>query len=474
MIVGLLLSILIAVASGWLVVRLAWRARPRGPATTLLVLCLAIAVGMGVAGEVFFLFLWATNGVSVGLPLVDVGLLAVLAAAVLYASRRNPDRFLLSTVPPPSPVPAAARRLRTALASACLVSLAVALYVTVSAFFNQPYGHWDAWITWNLKALFLFRGGEQWRDVFSTLFWGAHPEYPILLPSMVARAWRYAGREIQLAPAMLATLFTFATAGLAYAALAFLRRKGQGLLAALLLLSTPLFVRQGASQTADVPLCFYYLATVVLVVLQDEAAPEERTRFAFLAGIVASDAAWIKSEGLLFFACLIATTVVALLPKAGRAEVSRSLIAFALGALLVLPVVLYAKARLAAPDLMLALNARRRHQIVEWHRYIRIVRAFGRGGLHFGDWWIEIVPLLAFYSLLLGVPAERPRKTGVRIGIVTLALTLAGYFFVYVITYEDLDWHLRTTLHRLLLQLWPSALFLSLMLLRTPEEATAD
>ena len=39
-------------------------------------------------------------------------------------------------------------------------------------------------------------------------------------------------------------------------------------------------------------------------------------------------------------------------------------------------------------------------------------------------------------------------------------MTLAGYFFIYLITPRDIYWHLRFSLNRLFLQLWPSAIFL--------------
>jgi hypothetical protein len=55
-----------------------------------------------------------------------------------------------------------------------------------------------------------------------------------------------------------------------------------------------------------------------------------------------------------------------------------------------------------------------------------------------------------------------------------LGLTLAGYAFVYLTTPQDLAWHLRTSLHRLLLQLWPSALFVFFLLVKTPEQALAE
>ncbi|HYA98054.1 MAG TPA: hypothetical protein VEH49_08165, partial [Methylomirabilota bacterium] len=64
-------------------------------------------------------------------------------------------------------------------------------------------------------------------------------------------------------------------------------------------------------------------------------------------------------------------------------------------------------------------------------------------------------------GLYLAVGKEyRGHQPGFRAGYVALVLTLAGYFAVYLITPLDLNWHLRFSLGRLFLQVWPSALFL--------------
>jgi hypothetical protein len=48
-------------------------------------------------------------------------------------------------------------------------------------------------------------------------------------------------------------------------------------------------------------------------------------------------------------------------------------------------------------------------------------------------------------------------------------IILGSYFAVYLITPHDLDWHLMTSLNRLLLQLWPTIIFITFMAARTPE-----
>jgi hypothetical protein len=48
----------------------------------------------------------------------------------------------------------------------------------------------------------------------------------------------------------------------------------------------------------------------------------------------------------------------------------------------------------------------------------------------------------------------------------TLVLTVCGYFVLYVVSPYDLSWHLTTSAERLVVQLWPPAVFAALLLAR--------
>jgi hypothetical protein len=92
--------------------------------------------------------------------------------------------------------------------------------------------------------------------------------------------------------------------------------------------------------------------------------------------------------------------------------------------------------------------------------------------LFFFSGW-RLIPLtvgLAIYAKLLGAEIAREQRSSISLAIFLLALTLAGYFGVYLITPYDLRWHLRFSLDRLFLQLWPSALLVFFMAVRTPEQ----
>ena len=57
--------------------------------------------------------------------------------------------------------------------------------------------------------------------------------------------------------------------------------------------------------------------------------------------------------------------------------------------------------------------------------------------------------------------------------VAAMILMFGGYYLVYILTPHDLTAHLHTSLNRHLMQLWPRALFLYFLIVRTPEEVSA-
>src|SRR5262249_32977401 len=149
---------------------------------------------------------------------------------------------------------------------------------------------------------------------------------------------------------------TFATVGVLYGAVALLRGRGQGCVAALALLSLPLFVKLGSDQYADVPISFYFLATAVLFCLHDALAPDD-ARGLGPAGALAGCAAWTKNEGLLFLACVPLARLAVVIRRRGWRAYAREMLAFGLGLLPVACALAYFKAELATEnDLIAAQN----------------------------------------------------------------------------------------------------------------------
>jgi hypothetical protein len=329
---------------------------------------------------------------------------------------------------------------------------------------HSPHGDWDAWAIWNLRARFLHRGGDHWTAAFSPLLPWTHPDYPLLLPGAIARGWAYAGGETTFVPLLIACLFGVATVALLMAALALLRDPTQGYLGGLVLLATPYFVELTTAQCADVPLGFFFLASVALFEAHDRGHGTAR-RLPLAAGVLTALAAWTKNEGALFLVATLIVRLVSAVRRPGRAAL-RELGALALGLLPVVLVLIYFKLRLApVNDLVEGQGAHAtRDRLLDGSRYVLIVEYFLLALISLGP---GAVVVLAVYRRLLD-RAPRPR---VPHAPAVLALMLAGYALVYLTTPYDIAWHLSDSVHRLFMQLWPTALLAFFLATATPEEA---
>lgn len=175
-------------------------------------------------------------------------------------------------------------------------------FVAVSA--TTPHGIWDAWAIWNARARFLFRGyPDVWTQAFSPALDWSHPDYPLLVPVSVARAWAYVGGDDVAVPILLAATFTAGIVSTAAVSVARSAIAWRGVLTAVMILASPAFLANAVSQCADIPLAFYVLTTCVIVGRATEAGG--RSGWWAVAGIAAGLAAWTKNEGLAFTAIVL-------------------------------------------------------------------------------------------------------------------------------------------------------------------------
>ena len=278
--------------------------------------------------------------------------------------------------------------------------------------------------------------------------------------------------ENQNAPILLAGLFTFATPALLMASLAHFRSVSQGIIASLLLVGMPYFITQGAGQYADMPLAFFILATFILFYFydtHDSPAPQ----YLITAGLFAGMACWTKNEGLLFLASMVSARLLsARICKRGKQWISQMAF-FGLGLFPILILLFYFKLQVPSNDLIYPSYHRLMTiagQILNGSRYLYIIRNFIDQGLTFQQFIITPVPVLLIFLLCMGVDIKQKDKSFLFTAAVCLGIMLTGYFFIYVITPKNLDWHIRTSLNRLLLHLWPAFLFLCFIIIKAAEE----
>jgi len=453
--------IFLCIALVWLIgfasVRLFLPAPLRWSIHNILLFSLGAGVGIGIASSLYFLVLALFGPRLPVLASVEVAaLLAVIAVGIVLKRQGT----LLEWAPGPATP--------WYLNGLLLVAIAIAATVFIVGSLVKPHGEWDAWSIWNLRARFLFRGGEFWRDAFSSQTPWSHPDYPLMLPGIVAMCWTLARAESTMAPIAIAMLFTFGAVGVLISTVGILRGKTQALIAGLLLLGSVSFFQMGAFQYADVPLSFSILATLALLCLQDRHPDDPR--FTVLAGLTAGFAAWTKNEGLLFIAVLVVARAVALLRFGNRASILPQFLRLGAGLVAPLAVVAFFKARFAPPNDLLGTQPR---QIVahlaDLGRWMTTVQGFLVALFRIGSFLIPVLLVLALYWYLLRFKVEEQDRISLATALLAIGLMLAGDFAVYVLFPGDVAWQVTTSIERLLLQVWPAGLLAFFLAVNVPQ-----
>lgn len=416
------LAALAAVAAGVAVLRFSG-------ARGLFAAAAGVVVGLGLSGAAFSAGLLWCGATGAGSDL------ALLALAALLFWRRP----ALAAEPPREPAP-------LWLTAACGLAALVVTALFVEHSVRYPEGGWDAIAIWNLRARALFGAPDRLAQVFTLELQATHPDYPLLLPGLVAHGWFALGTRTPFVP--IAVSFLFAAAGAVALATAVSLRRGTalGLAAALLLLGTPDFLTLAWNQYADLKLAMLLLVAVAL-------ASEEK--FA-AAGLVAGLAAYTKNEGLIELSMLL----LAVLLVSGR----RAALRFVVGASLPLLLLAQFKLRWAPPnDLVAQTHASgllRRLPL----RVALVVRGLARQLIDFGHWGCA----LALVALCWIAGGRRSERT---VSALFVALMLGVVFAIYLATPLEPVEHMRSSLDRLLFQLWPSILYATARLFHTSTTA---
>lgn len=343
----------------------------------------------------------------------------------------------------------------------CGLLLAWVGYVFVSIQHEAPHGDSDAAGIWNQRAVYLWRSGEDLTPAFAVHV--SHPDYPVLVPCLVVRAWVWAGGENLLAPMLVAGAFLLACIGVAAVAAGAARGRRAGLVAAAILAGTPVLVHSGAAQCADVPLAAFLVAALATL-----ATPRVGHGDALRAGLLLGLCAFTKNEGL------VAAALVLLL-HARRPRILAWTLAGALPGLCA-----YAAQRIRFPapnDLVQDLGGigAGASRFLEPGRHADVALGFLERLLWFdAEFWNGVPGMLPW--LVAGVLAVRAAGLSrppidIRLVARAIGLLLLFYYVVLVVTPRDLAWHLGTALSRLLLHTWPAFVY-ALCASSAPEETT--
>jgi hypothetical protein len=313
---------------------------------------------------------------------------------------------------------------------------------------RQPDGNWDAWAIWNARARSLYRTAGEVRLACSPLRslagFTAHPEYPLLLPTVIAIGWTILGGETKVVPALLSILpmlLVVAIAALTVARTA----KPRGAWVAAILLTTPTLSLMAQAQYAEALLGALLIAGLGLLATAWDTNDwytndSARARCFALAGLSLGFSGLVKHEGLLFLGA--ASLVIAIARP-------RDLLPMAMGAAFPLAMTLWFQLGFAPPG-DLAQGPRGLEML--W-RLGPIALSLARRVVYFQGWSLHLLAWVIALGVRL-LAGDLP--TASKRLLLICALVFGGFCAAFLTTPHDVEWHLRTSIDRLILQLWPT------------------
>jgi len=416
---------------------------------------LGVGLGLGITSCLYFLRLLLFSGQGGYLPIQIGFLLFVLIA--LFVRRRLSFRGKMD--------PVFISWTQILLGLATVIVLMAAVYYSLVFARVSPHGDYDAQAIWNLRARFIYRSGDAWRNAFSSsINRNFHMDYPLLIPLSVVGGWNTLGGEVLRVPSVLSMLFLFSAAGIIYSALIYLRSNAQATIASIILLATPLLLLYSTFQTADIPLSYFFLASMVLFIL---ACNENNSNLLLLSGVMAALSAWTKNEGLPFALIVaVGTTLTFDLRKR-----LRTLLILLAGMAVPLCIIALFKSLFYSGNDLFVANGLMEiiSKVFDVTRYITISKHLITELFQLGGWPFSIVVVLIVYGSVMG---RSSFGTLIENRAVVLPFSqLAIYFLIYLVTPRDLEWHISYSMSRLLIQLFPMFLLSFFLWVNTPENA---
>ena len=330
-----------------------------------------------------------------------------------------------------------------------LVTILLGILLFSYRFFTNitRWGEWDAWAIWSQHAKFL-SDADYFTNLFTNKIAWTHPDYPLMLPSLIAMVWKSFGNTLAIVPALLS--YTIAFAMIVLIMSSFFEKKFwlSGVIITLLFSATSILFPYVLSQFSDTLLaCFILLPFVVLNHL-----PQSKSVIGFiLIGFLTATCVWIKNEGLMFFAIFSFCFAI-------KYYKERKIIgAYIIGMVFPLGVLAIFKIFFATPSDLLMVKTNYWEKLSDRSRYEFIINFAA-------EYFIQNAVLLL---CLLIIVLFLNRRFYTSLPFVVIALLFLSYLSAYVVSPYGLQWHMSTSFDRLVHQIIPAicyAIFFSVSL----------
>jgi hypothetical protein len=314
---------------------------------------------------------------------------------------------------------------------------------------EEKYGIWDAWWFWDVRANFL-SGQSTWRAAFSAEQYGtpftvpvAHSDYPPFLPLVIGSVWRALGMQSAAIPFAFSMLSLLLIPASIFWAL-YPENKIIAIVMALFFTTQPHCILLACSQTADGLIALF---TLLSGISWHYFRKTGNKQCIVLTGAMLGLSLWTKNEGMI----ITFLFVVFMLPSLLRSARWKY---FLLGIAVPMMAFIVFKLCLAPPnDLYADQSGVPWDKIKDFSRYSQILTlTWDQIRLYFP----AIPYLAAAYLLLCLLKRSRPDRL-----MWMILACLAAYLAVFVITPHNLEWHVNSSVNRLIFQLIPSFIWLA-------------
>ncbi len=317
---------------------------------------------------------------------------------------------------------------------------------------TERYGEWDAWAIWNLQAKYLV-DPLHWKKMLQNTKYG-HPDYPLLVPGVIAFFTRLMGNA-RVEVVSFACSFWIA---ILIPVVLFMQTLRKSLLLAVVLLwffaTDSFYIAREASMYADTTLAFFFVASLISVRQQ-----ENKYLWHLVAGACIGCCLWTKNEGVVLSLIFLAFYIRQLF-------IQRLLKPFVLGGIFPMMVFVFFKVVYAPTnDMVGGQSLHTVQQLLDTSRYQLIYRYFTDNiQQKFGTLKILVLLYLGYHLLKRKMPDKQ---------FLLVSTCVVVYFLIYVLSVQDLEWHLSTSADRLLHQLMPAMVYALLSLYPDPRPRIA-
>lgn len=281
--IKLLLALLLPIFAGYVVT--CFIAPKKDAVSEIERLALSYLIGCGI----FTLLIFMLGAIGIALTLLNICIASavVLAAPVVIAARNKALALDLRSM-----------RFERLKWYEAVISILILLRVAFVLFENliKPVISVDAFANWSLRAkVFFFDSGLSTVVRDSYLAGGGQTFYPINIPLMetwIAKALGYWNDELFK---IIFGLFLISLLTVFYCSVRRFASRPVSLFSTYLLTTLPLLVHHATIEYADLPLCAYFICSVLFLLNYFESNDE---RHLYFSSLLAGIGAWTKSEGM--------------------------------------------------------------------------------------------------------------------------------------------------------------------------------